>query len=95
MSVSKTQLQEFVRLVDRISPLLKSLDLELLKLGTLEKPEAGFAFVHKDFTIKAIFKRKGINWQSNKHTKKCYSVVNKLKKSIDLNYLYAFVTNII
>ena len=95
MKITKTQIQEFVTLVDRIKPLLKSLDLELLKLGTPEKPEAGFAFVHKDFTVKALFKRKGIAWQSNKHTKKCYSVVSKLKKSIDLNYLYAFVTNII
>ena len=95
MSITKTQKEEFVKQVDRVSTFAKTLNLELLKLGSPKKPEAGFAFVHKDFTIKAIFERKGIKWQTNNHTRMSYSVVNKLKKNRDFMYLYAWVTNII
>lgn len=93
--ITETQIQEFVKQVDKVSTFAKTLNLELLKLGSPEKPEAGFAFVHKDFTIKAIFERKGIKWQTNNHSIDSYSVVNKLKKNKDFMYLYAFTINII
>lgn len=95
MSVSKTQIQEFVKQVDRVSTFAKTLNLDLLKLGTPEKPEAGFAFVHEDFTIKAIFEKKGIKWQTDTMSLQSYSVVDKLKKNKDFMYLYAFTINII
>jgi len=95
MSVTKTQIKEFVKQVDKVSTFTKTLNLELLKLGSPKKPEAGFAFVHEDFTIKAIFERKGIKWQTNTHSLEAYSIVDKLKKNIHFMYLYAYTMNII
>lgn len=87
--ITEKEYNQFIKASKKVSALAQSMNMELMKLGTPEKAEPGFAFVHKDFAIKAVFEKKGINFQSNVMSLQVNSATKKLQGSKDLMLMYS------